>query len=65
MNKLIKFIKKLRWKIYGKKRLLSRLRKDAICCARAWQAEGMKKGSYLDHKLIKLLDAISDMERWV
>ena len=67
MNKLIKFIKKLHWKIYGKKHLLNRLRKDAMRCARAWQAEGMKKDSHLDRKLTKLLDAIdtiSDGERW-
>jgi len=64
INKLIKFIKKLHWKIYGKKHLLNRLRKDAMRCARAWQAAGMKEDSFLDHKLAKLLDAINEVERW-
>ena len=64
MNKLIKLIKKLYWKIYGKEHLLNRLREDAMCCARAWYALGAKKDSHLDHKLNEILDAIKDVEGW-
>jgi len=64
MTKLIKFIKKLHWKIYGKKHLLNRLYEDMRCCTMAWCTTGMKKDSYLDRKLTKLLNAINDVEGW-
>ena len=64
MNKLIKFIKKLHWKIYGKERLLNRLYEDMRRCTMAWCTTGMRKNSPLDRKLTDLLNAINDVESW-
>jgi len=64
INKLIKFIKKLRWKIYGKERLLNRLYEDMRRYTMAWCTTGMKKDSPLDRKLTEILNAINDVEGW-
>jgi len=64
MTKLIKFIKKLHWKVYGKKHLLNKLHEGMKQCTRAWFLNGMKTGSYLDHKLTEYIKAIHDVEGW-
>lgn len=71
MEKLIEFIRKIHWKIYGKNHLLSELRKGADMAIKVHHELGkmgsdscLRNDNCLEKRLNDYTEAIKDVEAW-